>query len=107
MSTSRPVMNEVYEESGYDTDSVKLLALYDRARHKHTPYPFATYMLFFLCELTGGSPLKSVETDMVAFFGRNELPELSPTESLQSRWTGITSCMSVHKVPRFLIRPQP
>ncbi len=76
-SASEAVVREVYEESGYHTDAVKLLALYDRARHKHPPYPFSVYMIFFLCELTGGSPQKSVETDMVAFFGRNELPDLS------------------------------
>jgi ADP-ribose pyrophosphatase YjhB (NUDIX family) len=35
------------------------------------------YKLFFICELTGGSPCASDETSEVAFFSRHELPPLS------------------------------
>ncbi len=76
-SPSEAVVREVYEESGYRTRAVKLLALYDRSRHAHTPHPFYIYKLFFQCELIGGSPSRSLETDDVAFFPEDELPELS------------------------------
>ncbi len=45
------VVREIAEESGYLTHAVKLLALYDRNKHGHPPYPFHAYKLFFLCEL--------------------------------------------------------
>ena len=76
-SPSAAVVREVYEESGYHTRAVKLLALYDRNRHAHAPFPFHVYKLFFQCELLGGKPARSVETDGVDFFREDELPELS------------------------------
>lgn len=76
-SPSEAVVREVYEESGYRTRAVKLLALYDRSRHAHAPFPYHVYKLFFQCELVGGVPSQSVETDGVAFFREDEIPELS------------------------------
>jgi len=42
------VVREIAEESGYQTRVVKLLALYDRNKHGHPPYPFHAYKIFFL-----------------------------------------------------------
>ncbi|GIV77251.1 NUDIX hydrolase [Litorilinea aerophila] len=71
------VEREVREESGYETRAVKLLALYDRDRHGHPPHPFHIYKLFFRCEIVGGAPASSVETDGVGFFSLERLPPLS------------------------------
>ena len=72
------VIREVSEESGYKVVPVKLLAVYDRSRHSHTPqYPFHIYKLFILCELVGGEATPSNETSDVNFFPENSLPELS------------------------------
>ena len=76
-SPSEAVVREIQEESGYQTQVIKLLALYDRSRHLHPPYPFSVYMVCFQCEIVGGSPQTSVETDSVAFFSRDRLPKLS------------------------------
>ncbi len=76
-SAGEAVAREAYEESGYRTRAIKLLALYDRNKHAHPPYPFHTYKLFFQCELIGGEPMHSMETDGIGFFRENELPELS------------------------------
>src|SRR5215471_2057099 len=38
-SPSEAVTREVFEESGYQTRAVKLLAVYDRSKHDHVP-PF-------------------------------------------------------------------
>jgi len=70
-------VREVREESGYETHAVKLLAVYDRNRHGHTPIPFHAYKLFFLCELIGGAPAASSETDGVDWFAEGDLPPLS------------------------------
>jgi ADP-ribose pyrophosphatase YjhB (NUDIX family) len=83
---SEACVREMREESGFEARAVKLLAVYDRSRHPHQPpHPFYVYKLFFLCEITGGSPLPqtagsartSSETGGAAFFGEHEIPELS------------------------------
>jgi ADP-ribose pyrophosphatase YjhB (NUDIX family) len=73
------VVREIFEESGYRTRAVKLLALYDRNKHGHPLYPFHTYKIFFQCELIGGAPVASHETDGVGFFREDAIPELSLT----------------------------
>jgi ADP-ribose pyrophosphatase YjhB (NUDIX family) len=77
-SPSEAVVREVYEESGYQTCAVKLLAVYDRSKHPHVPpFPFHIYKLFFRCEVRGGQSGQSAETAGVAFFRAAEIPELS------------------------------
>jgi len=74
---SEAVAREIHEESGYRARAVKLAALVDKNRHPHPPGVHHIYKLFFVCELTGGSPLTGHETDAVAFFPVRALPELS------------------------------
>jgi ADP-ribose pyrophosphatase YjhB (NUDIX family) len=74
---SAAVAREIREESGYEARAVKLAALVDRNRHPHPPAVYHIYKLFFVCELTGGAPHASHETDAVEFFPLNRLPELS------------------------------
>ncbi len=76
-SPSESVVREVFEESGYQTKALKLLACYDRNRHPHPPHPYHVYKLFFHCEILGGSPSTSYETDGVDFFKQDAIPELS------------------------------
>lgn len=79
-SPGESVVREVREESGYETRPVKLLAVYDRSKHGHTPlFPFHVYKLFIRCELTGGGPTTSRETSAVGFFAEHDLPDLSPS----------------------------
>jgi len=82
---SECIVREIQEESGYHTRAVKLLAVYDRNRHPHPPLPYHVYKLFFQCELLGGSPLPSTETDGVGFFGENQIPDLSLTRVTPSQ----------------------
>ena len=80
LSPSENIVKEIYEESGYKTKVLRLLAVYDRDKHPHVPkLPFHVYKLFFLCEITGGSPRKGIETDGVGFFDIKSIPELSIT----------------------------
>lgn len=74
---SEVVVKEIFEESGYQTRAIKLLAVYDRDRQGHPPFPFYIYKLFFHCEIIGGSPSTSLETEEVGFFSEDALPELS------------------------------
>jgi ADP-ribose pyrophosphatase YjhB (NUDIX family) len=71
------VAREIREESGYKARAVKLAALVDKNRHPHPPGVHHIYKLFFVCELVGGSPATSTETDAVEFFPVDALPDLS------------------------------
>jgi ADP-ribose pyrophosphatase YjhB (NUDIX family) len=74
-SPRESVEREVYEESGFQTRAVKLLAVYDRNRHPHSPTPYYVYKLFFQCELVSGEPSPSLETTEVEFFAEHEIPD--------------------------------
>lgn len=88
-SPAEVAVREVYEESGYHTRAVKLLAVYDRDRHGHPPLAHYVYKLFFQCELISGSPSSSIETDEVAFFAADKIPELSLTRVVPAQITRI------------------
>jgi ADP-ribose pyrophosphatase YjhB (NUDIX family) len=82
-SPTEAVEREVREESGFAAKAIKLAAVYDRAKHPHTPpFPFHIYKLFFLCEITSGEARTSMETLAVDFFPPNQLPPLSATRVL-------------------------
>jgi ADP-ribose pyrophosphatase YjhB (NUDIX family) len=78
-SPAEAAAREVREESGYETRAAKLLALYDRNRHGHSPIPFHAYKLFFQCDLMGGEPASSHEASSVDWFAEDGLPALSIT----------------------------
>jgi ADP-ribose pyrophosphatase YjhB (NUDIX family) len=80
------VEREIREESGYLAKAVKLAALFDKNNpaHGHPPGILHIYKLFFLCELTGGTPTLSNETDGVDFFPVTSLPPLSTGRATQS-----------------------
>ena len=82
---SAAVAREIFEESGYRARAVKLAALVDKNRHPHPPGIHHIYKLFFVCELTGGGPAASTETDAVEFFPVHTLPELSTGRVLASQ----------------------
>jgi len=86
-SASEAVVREVYEESGYQTKALKLLALYDRnhPRHGHPPLRHHVYKLFFQCEIIGGAPAPNLETSTVEFFSIQKIPELSLTRVVPSQ----------------------
>ena len=81
------VEREIREESGYLAKAVKLAAVFDRSdpKHGHPPTILHIYKLFFICELTGGTPTLSNETDGVEFFPVSQLPPLSSGRATQSQ----------------------
>jgi len=76
-SPAEAVEKEILQESGFSARAAKLAAVYDRNKHAHPWYLFHVWKLFFVCEITGGSPQSSLETDGVDFFALDGLPPLS------------------------------
>lgn len=76
---------EALEESGFLVRPVKLLAVFDKSRHAHPPAVDYVYKMFIRCALEGGEARTSLETDAVAFFGRDELPELDEGRSTRAQ----------------------
>lgn len=74
---SENVVREVLEETGFETRAERLLAVYDRDRQGHTRRYFSCYKMIFLCEIVGGAPARSLETQDVGFFPEDDLPPLS------------------------------
>lgn len=73
---TQAVVREVWEESGFETKVVKVLAVYDRERQQHAPsYPYSVYKLFFHCQILGGQPQINNEVSEIAFFSETEIPE--------------------------------
>src|SRR5688500_16301582 len=71
------VEKEIEQESGYTARAVKLAAVFDRNKHNHPAFIFHIWKMFFICQITGGSPRESYETTGVDFFPIDALPELS------------------------------
>jgi ADP-ribose pyrophosphatase YjhB (NUDIX family) len=76
LSAAENVAKEMVEESGFIVTVTKLAAAWDRSKQGHVPPgPFSTLKLFFLCDMTGGSPRASSETSEIGFFGADEIPQ--------------------------------
>jgi ADP-ribose pyrophosphatase YjhB (NUDIX family) len=74
-------------QAGYATPKVdvrgavfrdgKVLLVKERADPGRWTPAFHIYKMFFVCETVGGVPSPGLETEDVAFFGRDKLPALS------------------------------
>lgn len=77
------IEREIREESGFTARARKLAAVVDRGQHDYQPqYPHHIYKLFFICELTGGTPTLNIEVDAIDFFPGNALPPLDTARVL-------------------------
>ena len=101
-SPSEAVEREVLEESGFQTKSERMLAIFDRAKHPHVPsFPFHVYKLFILCGLKGGEARTTFETSGVDFFGENGIPPLSISRVTLDQ---VQFCFEAQKRPTTLCR---
>jgi ADP-ribose pyrophosphatase YjhB (NUDIX family) len=71
-------VKEVREETGLDTEAVRLLALLDKKQHAHPPQPWYIYKAFVLCRVLGGRlQADTLETAGVRWVHHTELPTLA------------------------------
>jgi len=65
---------EVFEEAGLTVKPQRLLAVYDKTKHPHSPDIYHVYKLFILCEDSGLDVKIGMETSDVDWFSREEIP---------------------------------
>ena len=70
-------IKEVKQESGLDIEIVRLLAVLQRERYKDYPTLVSEVVHYFYAHVTGGQLTPSHETEEVAWFDLNHLPDLS------------------------------
>ena len=71
---AQSVAREVFEESGYHVQPIKLAAVWDRARQQQPAMAFSVVRMFFVCTLRGGAPATSLETNGVGWFAEADIP---------------------------------
>jgi ADP-ribose pyrophosphatase YjhB (NUDIX family) len=75
---------EVWEEAGFNVKAKKVIGVYDANRIGRLEL-FHAYKIIFLCEIVSGEARTSEETSEVAFFGRDEIPEILSGERTKLR----------------------
>jgi ADP-ribose pyrophosphatase YjhB (NUDIX family) len=81
---SHAVEREVWEEAGFHVRARKVVGVYDANRIAPLEL-FHAFKIVFLCDLVDGSPKPSNETSEVAFFGRDEIPQVLSGERTRLR----------------------
>lgn len=84
-SPSEAVLKEIREETGFDAEIIRLLAIYDKRLHAHPPEPFYIYKIMFFCKITGGKLAPGFDMRGADFFPMDALPELSEDRILKSQ----------------------
>ncbi|WP_411029096.1 NUDIX hydrolase [Spongiimicrobium sp. 3-5] len=82
-TASEVIVKEIEEETGLNVSVDRLLAVYDKKCHPHPPQPFYIYKLVFLCIINDGELKPSFDILDTAFFGMDNLPELSEDRILK------------------------
>jgi ADP-ribose pyrophosphatase YjhB (NUDIX family) len=79
-------VKEVWEETGLEVKTVRVLAVIDKRNHPHPPEGWYVYKIFILCEKIGGKILQNTtETSEIQYFSLNNLPPLSEPRNVISQ----------------------
>ncbi|MEG0365013.1 MAG: NUDIX hydrolase N-terminal domain-containing protein [Erysipelotrichales bacterium] len=74
-------MAEVKQESGYEVEIDRILAVFDRSKHAFKKSSIAEYCIYFSAHIVGGKAQVSHETDDVVFTCKDDMPSLSNKNS--------------------------
>jgi ADP-ribose pyrophosphatase YjhB (NUDIX family) len=96
-SPAEMAVRETAEESGYQVEARRLLAVWVKARHNPSPYPADVYKLVVACDLVGGAAAAGSETLDVGWFAPDHLPELS---------VGRTTTAQIHRLAALRAHPE-
>lgn len=71
------IIREVAEETGLQVTVQGLLDVFDTAKRTDIPQPFQYYKFVFACQPVAGHFTENIETDQIAYFALDQLPNLS------------------------------
>ncbi|MDZ7898724.1 MAG: NUDIX hydrolase [Arcicella sp.] len=79
-------VKEVWEETGLEVKTIRVLAVIDKRNHPHPPEGWYVYKIFILCEKTGGEILRNTtETSDIQYFSLHNIPPLSEPRNVISQ----------------------
>lgn len=93
-SVGSNTIKEVKEETGLNCITKKLIALQDRNKHNKPVYAYGVCKVFMLCEVTGGSFRKNIETTEIKYFDVGDLPNLAEEKCNKEQ---IQMCFKAYK----------
>ena len=96
---SQAVAREIEQESGIRTRVLALAALLGRRLHGPSPGLFHSWKACFLCEMVGGEPRGSYETDAAGFFDVERLPPMSLGRSTPAQVRRLHEHWRKHPLP--------
>ncbi len=76
-SPKEVAVKEAKEETGFDVEVIRLLAVLDTKNHNHPQQPFYIYRMYYLCNITGGEFTNAFDILDKGFFAIDNLPPLS------------------------------
>ena len=66
---------EVREETGFTVTSEKIIAIQDWRKHNVVNYAYGVVKVFVLCKYENGEFQDNIETTVIGFFGKEEIPD--------------------------------
>ena len=93
-SPAENAIKEVKEEAGLDVVIDKVIAVQDRAKHNQPEYVYGVAIIFYLCNVTGGSFVPNIETIETKYFDLDDLPTLAEEKNTVEQ---IKMCFEAYK----------
>lgn len=84
-SPSEVAVKEAKEETGFDVEAVRILAIHDKKKHPHPPALHYVYRIYILCRIIGEASGISFDILDKGFFGLDNIPPLSEDRTLKSQ----------------------
>ena len=75
-------IKEVKEETGLNVKTEKIISVQDRNKHNKPIYAYGVCKIFVLCEVTGGTFVKNIETTEIDYFSLEDIPDNLATEKV-------------------------
>ncbi|MEO1770308.1 NUDIX hydrolase N-terminal domain-containing protein [Candidatus Enterococcus ferrettii] len=94
------VLKEVKEETGFEAETLRVIALQDRNRHNPPRYAYGVCKVFILCQKLSGQFEQNIETLQIDWFSLSDLPELAEEKTTKEQ---ITLCFEANADPNWQV----
>lgn len=100
-SPANNVIRETREESGFDVEVVRLLALWDKQKHEHPLQWPHIYKCFFHCRIISGAAQDNLEVSAIDFFNVDKLPPLSQDRVTENQLKRLYKMVNENSIVEF------